>query len=145
MSLTFLYHGIPRGQERPRFGNRAYKSAEAKAYEQAIAVAYRQAARNAKPLEGPVGISVAAGYPIPDSDSKTKKRDKAAGMILPVKKPDLDNVAKAVLDALNGLAWLDDRQVVYLYTYKVYAENPGLIVTIYSGNDLEDLRKEKRE
>ena len=92
-----------------------------------------------------MGISVAAGYPIPDSDSKTKKRDKAAGMILPVKKPDLDNVAKAVLDALNGLAWLDDRQVVYLYTYKVYAENPGLIVTIYSGNDLEDLRKEKRE
>ena len=102
MKFTFIWRGIPRGQERPRFGGTVYKSAEAKAYENEIALAYRTAVSGScKPLTCPLGISIIAGYPIPRSDTKAAKEQKRAGVILPTVKPDVDNVAKAVLDALN--------------------------------------------
>lgn len=41
--------------------------------------------------------------------------------MLPQKKPDCDNIAKTILDALNGLAYDDDAQVVYLSVYKLYS------------------------
>ena len=46
---------------------------------------------------------------------------KTGGKLLPTKKPDVDNVAKSVLDALNGVAWLDDSQVVRLEISKSYS------------------------
>lgn len=145
MKFQFVWRGVPRGQERPRFGQQVYKSSEAKAYEQSIALAfhaYRSMLKPAGkwPLEEPVGIRIAAGYPIPASDSAKARMRKESGAELPAKKPDLDNVVKAVLDALNGLAWADDKQVVCLTAYKMYASAPGLIVTIVTGEALEEMR-----
>ena len=128
-----MYHGNPRGQERPRFGGRAYKTAEAKAYENGIAIAYRLAVRNMKPLEGPLSVNILAGYPIPASATKAQRAAMLRGEQLPTKKPDIDNVVKAILDALNGEAWADDKQVVSVTAKKVYAEHPGLIVEIETG------------
>ena len=48
----------------------------------------------------------------------------------PLKKPDVDNVAKIILDALNGIAYRDDKQVVELYVKKSYAGESGVGVTI---------------
>lgn len=142
MIFQFIYHGTPRGQERPRFGGyRAHKSDEARAYENAIAVAYKIAAGGRKPLEEPVGVRIAAGYPIPESDSRKRQGEKSAGRIWPTKKPDIDNVVKAVLDALNGLAWGDDKQVCFISAYKQYAQHPGLIVTISTGADLQRMKE----
>ena len=140
MNFTFIWRGIPRGQERPRFGGTVYKSAEAKAYENEIALAYRTAVSGScKPLTCPLGISIIAGYPIPRSDTKAAKEQKRAGVILPTVKPDVDNVAKAVLDALNRLAFDDDKQVAHLAVSKVYADHPGMIITIYTGEELRKL------
>lgn len=48
----------------------------------------------------------------------------------PLKKPDVDNVAKIILDALNGIAYRDDKQVVTLIVKKSYAGESGVGVTI---------------
>lgn len=137
MKYQFIYHGNPRGQERPRFGGRAYKTAEAKAYENGIAIAYKLAVRNRKPLEGPLSVEILAGYPIPGSTTKAQRAAMLSGEQLPTKKPDIDNVVKAILDALNGQAWLDDKQVISVNAKKIYAEHPGLIVTICTGEDMK--------
>ena len=52
------------------------------------------------------------------------------GLILPTKKPDADNIAKAILDALNGLAYYDDAQVVHLEVQKRYSNEPRAEVFI---------------
>lgn len=48
------------------------------------------------------------------------------GELLPAKKPDIDNIAKAVLDALNSVAYRDDTQIVELQIRKQYSEKPRL-------------------
>jgi Holliday junction resolvase RusA-like endonuclease len=65
-----------------------------------------------------------------------KKRQEAAmrGMEIPGK-PDLDNVAKAVLDACNGVAWIDDRQVVRLVVEKGYGAEPRIEAYMHEVND----------
>lgn len=49
------------------------------------------------------------------------------GLISPTKKPDMDNVVKIVLDALNGFAWHDDAQVVDLSVMKVYTDQEPFV------------------
>ena len=53
------------------------------------------------------------------------------GLILPTKKPDTDNIAKAILDALNGLAYYDDAQICQLEVYKFYSDEPRAEVYIF--------------
>src|SRR5690606_4329523 len=64
-----------------------------------------------KPIEGPVAIDLWAVYPIPKSWPRRKRELALLGKILPTVKPDLDNIEKAVKDALNGVVWTDDAQV----------------------------------
>jgi hypothetical protein len=49
---------------------------------------------------------------------------------MPCKKPDIDNIAKTYLDAMNGVIFVDDTQVVELHVKKVYAEKPGVDVMV---------------
>ena len=53
-----------------------------------------------------------------------------SGEILPTKKPDIDNILKVVADALNGVAYLDDVQVIEVNADKTYSEEEGLLVTV---------------
>jgi Holliday junction resolvase RusA-like endonuclease len=48
----------------------------------------------------------------------------------PTKKPDLDNLAKSVLDGLNGVVYLDDSQLVSLHITKVYDHSPGVDIMV---------------
>ena len=54
------------------------------------------------------------------------------GELRPTKKPDCDNIAKVILDALNGIAYHDDSQVVELVVHKHYAETTRVNVTLWS-------------
>ena len=67
---------------------------------------------------------------VPKSDRKTKKKAKIEGTIRPTVKPDCDNLAKSILDSLNGLAYQDDKQVVELSIKKYYAENAEVRVRL---------------
>ena len=67
---------------------------------------------------------------MPKSDSKKVQSLKLSGRIRPTQKPDADNIAKSVLDALNGLAYADDKQVVTLEVDKHYGEEPCVHVKL---------------
>ena len=62
------------------------------------------------------------------------------GDILPRKKPDYDNIAKIITDALNGIAYKDDSQVVWANIRKLYAENPRVYVMMQSITRVEPAR-----
>jgi len=84
------------------------------ACKQAIRLAYVNA--GGEVLEGPVSISIVCWFEQPKSHSK-KRRQQAEPKTT---KPDADNLAKAVLDALNGIAYNDDGQVCKLTVEKWY-------------------------
>lgn len=67
---------------------------------------------------------------IPQSKSKKQKEKMITGEIKPVVKPDVDNVAKSILDALNGIVYVDDKQIIELDIKKIYAETSWTEVKI---------------
>lgn len=73
--------------------------------------------------------------PIPKSYSKAKRIMICEGRLHHTKTPDLDNLLKLVLDGLNGVAYIDDKQIIELTASKFYAENVGTTVQIRSWND----------
>lgn len=68
--------------------------------------------------------------PVPKSVSKVKREKMLSGSIKPGVKPDLDNVAKSILDALNGIAYYDDNQITDLKIAKRYSEKPRVDVIL---------------
>ena len=83
------------------------------------------------PLEGPVSMALKMFMAIPSSASKKKRAAMLSGEIRPTKKPDIDNVIKIVGDALNELAFKDDKQIVELTDCeKWYGEQPKLVLKI---------------
>ena len=119
--MTFTVPGDPFGKQRPRVANgRAYTPSQTKDYETKVAWCFRQG--KGKIYDGPVYIAITAYYPIPKRASKAERAEIACGARLPLRKPDADNIAKVILDALNGLAYHDDAQVVGLTVLKRYGE-----------------------
>jgi Holliday junction resolvase RusA-like endonuclease len=128
--VMFSINGEPRGKGRPRFANgRVYTPSETTAYEQLVALSYRNEANGYK-FTSPVGVSI---YALQKPPKKSKKvvADMLRGAIRPTKKPDVDNIAKIILDGLNKVAWDDDTQVVELRIEKGYSENPCVVVIVY--------------
>ena len=131
MKIQFAVPGPPQGKARPKFGKgRAYTPLNTVVYEKAVRARYQAAAVGMTPAEGPVIVEIWAGYPIPKSMSKAKRAMICSGELLPTKKPDADNVAKIVCDALNGVAYKDDAQVTELHVHKFYSVTPEIMVVI---------------
>ena len=70
----------------------------------------------------PLAVSITAFYPIPASTSKKDRQLICSGKLFPTKKPDADNIAKVICDALNGVAYGDDTQIIKLAVLKAYTE-----------------------
>jgi Holliday junction resolvase RusA-like endonuclease len=68
--------------------------------------------------------------PIPQSHNKKRREACLSGVEKPIKKPDIDNLAKSVLDGMNGIVWRDDSQIVSLHVTKVYASGTGVDVLV---------------
>ena len=134
--ITFTIPGEPVAKGRARAFVRAgrvahYTPDKTENYEARVAIFARQAMAGALPLAGAVSLSVVARFSIPASWSKKRKQAAAEGREHVTKRPDLDNVLKAIKDGMNGIAWLDDSQVVHLVDCrKVYAEQPGVDVIV---------------
>ena len=125
--IRFFVEGKPQGKGRPRFSrNVVYTPKETLKYEKLIAGNY-----TGDVLQGPLFIDITAFFAIPKSYTKAIKKDILDGKITPTKKPDSDNIAKVVMDALNGIAYVDDRQVIDLRVVKKYSnEKEGLDIII---------------
>jgi len=81
-------------------------------------------------LEGQLKIDIKAYFSIPKSASKKKKQLMLEGELRPTKKPDADNILKIIGDALNDLAYKDDKQIVSANIEKFYSDEPRLEVEI---------------
>ena len=83
-----------------------------------------------EPLDCPVALDILIVYSIAKSWPEWKRRAALIGEIEPTVKPDADNVEKAVKDALNGVVWRDDCQVVNTTKRTVYGPQPGVRVFV---------------
>ena len=129
LNVSFEIPGKPYPLKRPRrasFGGMfdPKENVEAK---KLVAQIARLAIRS--PIEGPV--SLAAVFEFERPKSHYGKALKASAPVYHTQRPDVDNLIKTVLDGLNGIAWLDDAQVVSVSGEKVWSGNaPMTRVTI---------------
>ena len=133
--VSFEVPGEPKGKGRPRFSTktgRAFTPQDTLNYENLVKFQYKMKAID-QYTENPIKATIICYYSIPKSFSKKKRELALCGFLRPTKKPDADNCGKAILDALNGIAYQDDRQVVILIVEKYYGEKPFVKV------DLEEL------
>lgn len=132
--LRFTVPGKVRGKGRPRFGKTkagnaiAFTDAKTAAYENLIKLAARDA--GARMIEGPVAVIATITIEIPKSASKKQRAEMLAGRVAPCRKPDIDNVVKALMDGLNTVAFRDDVQVVQLGAAKRWGNEPSLRVIV---------------
>ena len=137
MEVRFVIPGPPQGKARARtVHNRrtgytqSFTPAQTVLYENLIKTMYWENSRQIWNNEEALKVSISAVYEPPKSTSKRNRERMLNGQIWPTKKPDADNIAKVVLDALNGVAYKDDTQVVHLDVIKMYGESAYVEVTI---------------
>lgn len=125
--------GEPVAQGRPRFSTqhgfvRVYDPQKSRTYKDSI----RTIALNViqQRFLGPVVMTVDIYRAIPKSWSRKKQEEAENGFIKPTLKPDVDNYVKSIKDALNGIAYVDDSQVVVLIISKHYARQPRVEIVI---------------
>ena len=133
--VNYIVYGEPVGKGRPRFAKRGtfvstYTPQKTKTYEDEIRMMAKAAMGASEPLDTPVTVAIYIRVGIPASYSKQKRKDALSGVLKPTKKPDLDNVAKCHLDAIQGIIIFDDKLVVNLHVTKVYAETPAVEVMV---------------
>lgn len=128
MRLVIPMPPAPKG--RPKFGNgHAYTPEKTKAYEEAVRLIAR--ARIKEPLTNAIRLTVTFYLPIPKSWSEAKKRLARAGQIRPTTKPDIDNLEKALMDALNGgIGYSDDKLIVEKHSYEYYSDTPKTVLEL---------------
>ena len=140
--LYMMFFSIPGkavGKGRPRFANgHAYTPETTKEYEDLVRAAFLEA--HGKKIEDEaLFVQISVYTEPPKSISKKKREEFLKGY--PMKKPDLDNVAKIILDALNGVAWKDDTQVVDLRVNRNWATEvtESVIVYINTASDIKEM------
>ena len=92
----------------------------------------REAMQGSEPMTGAVCVEMAIYYPIPKSWPKKRQEDARSKRLRPTVRPDIDNIAKLFKDAVNGILWKDDSQVVDLHVRKWYSDSPRTEVKVYS-------------
>ncbi len=135
MKIEFTVFGEPAGKGRPRFNRRSgrtYTPEKTISYESWVRWSYTEKYHKFRFTDrSMLVVDIKAYYSIPASDSNAEKERKLSGKRLPIKKPDWDNIGKIICDALNGIAYRDDAQIVDGRTRKYYSDNPRVVVTIW--------------
>ncbi len=133
MNYEFEVDGAIVGKERPRvnmYTGNVYTPSKTKDYETYIQQCFKIKYPNVKMIESRVEIEITAHFKIPKNTSKANAEKMLNGEISPTKKPDIDNIAKVVLDALNKFVIRDDNQVSKLIVTKKYDEEDKIFVEI---------------
>lgn len=133
--MKFVIDGEPKGKARPRVTKSGitYTPKETMEYENWVRWSYRE--QCGVMLEGQIRAAIICYFSIPKSVSQKKREQMLQGKIRPQKKPDLDNIAKIILDSLNGLAYKDDSQVISLTIEKYYNEVPRVEVELWGDEE----------
>jgi Holliday junction resolvase RusA-like endonuclease len=134
--ITFTIPGEPIAKGRPRATTingmaRMYTPKKTANYESLVAYAAQEAMAGRPMLEGPLELSFEARFTIPKSWTKKRLAAQAECPEFVTKKPDLDNLEKALGDGMNGVVFADDSQIAQNgLCRKVYGATPGVTVTV---------------
>lgn len=141
MEIKFTVPGQPVPQGRPRFTTkpfvRSYDPPKSAKYKNKVKKFAEKIAPE-KPLQGELYAEILIFKETLKSFNKTKKAAAEARTLRPTTKPDADNYAKGILDAVKGIIWEDDGQVVDLVTRKFYSEIPRAEITIKEISDVQE-------
>ena len=124
--------GVPVAKQRARVTRRGITFTPAKTlnYETYVRELFAMQYPAFEPLTGPIMLKLWAYFPIPKGTSKRTRELMEGGIIRRDKRPDYDNISKAVSDALNGLAYGDDGQIASASIEKLYSERPRLEIEL---------------
>jgi len=133
--ITFKVDGDPVGKQRARYAKRGnfvqtYTPDKTRNYESSIKEAAVEAMGSSEALETPVTLYLYIRAPIPKSLTKKRLEAISNGSEKPIKKPDASNVLKSVEDAMNGVVYKDDSQIVNIHVTKVYSSQSGIDVCV---------------
>ena len=133
MIYEFEVPGKIIGKGRPRlntYTGSVYTPTRTKDYEELVQQYFLLKYPTFRPFEGRVKVDISAFFEIPKSTKKADRELMLQNRINPTKKPDIDNIVKIVLDAMNGVAFKDDIQITRLNVEKVYSEDEFINVKI---------------
>ena len=125
--------GDIKGKARPRINTytcQAYTPNDTKDYENLIKQYFKLKYPRFVPLENRVSVKIIAYFKIPKTTTKKDRVLIEEGKLSPTKKPDIDNIVKIVLDALNKMAFKDDNQITKLEVEKKYGNEEKIFVQI---------------
>ena len=127
--------GQPQGKGRPRFHRigkfvSTYTPAKTRKYEKALAAKAAAAMNGNAMLLQPLRVSVTAALAVPPSWPHRRRDAALVGARLPTTRPDADNFLKIAMDALNGIVWKDDAQIVEATVCKRYSETPSMTIAV---------------
>lgn len=144
--IYFKFDGEPVGKGRPRVTARrgkgkdsaiyahAYTPKKTREFEENIRFEFMANCCEKMPVftkDIPLKIEMTFAFSIPKSWTKKKKEEARLGLVQHTKKPDADNCAKAVADALEGYAYESDAQITAWQLEKIYADDPYVEVKIH--------------
>lgn len=128
MKYSFYFDGHVMPMQRPRVtrSGMSYLPKETQKSKKEIANAFKEMYKDASPFTGPVSVEITIYRPM--TKALAKKFDVATRhrrvldvvTMSPATKPDIDNQVKTILDALEGMAYVNDSQVVDLVAHKRY-------------------------
>lgn len=132
MTVNFAAKGDPQGKGRPRFNRNGavYTPEKTAHYEEYIRLKYIQQCGKTFPEGTQIRLEIDAYVKIPEGTSRKRRAKMLAGEIRPTIKPDGDNIMKIIADALNGVAYKDDKAIVSWRCDKWYGEVAGVSVKV---------------
>ena len=138
MKVKLVIPGKPLGKQRPRVlkNGITYTPDKTVNYETLVKQLYITE-HFQKQLPGAIKATITAYMYIPKSESKKRKKKMLINEILPCKMPDWDNIGKIITDALNGLAYDDDKQIVDARVIKLYGDQPRVEVELEEIEEVE--------
>ena len=133
--VSFFVPTEPVGKGRPRVSTigghaRMFTPKKTANYETLISMAAQQAMQGRELLAGPVLMELAIRVSVAASWSKKKTAEALQGLVMPTKKPDADNILKAICDGINGIVFKDDVQITNVSLSKRFSETPGVTVRV---------------
>ena len=133
MIYEFEVPGKVIGKGRPRLNSYTgvvYTPTRTKDYESLVEQYFLLKYPRYKAFEGRIKVSIIAYSAIPKATKKSDIEEMLKNNISPTKKPDIDNIVKIILDAMNKFAFKDDNQITKLEVEKKYALEDKVYVKI---------------
>ena len=130
MNISLTIPGPPVGKHRARVcrSGHAFTPAKAVNYEALVKQTFAAKYPDFVPMSGPVRMILSI-WLMPSKETQRKIK-KSIARVYPIIKPDADNILKIVADALSGLAFVDDKQIISVYAEKKYSLRPCVEVIL---------------